>query len=311
MHVTIVICTYNRCHLLDKTLFRLRDLDRSGCADLEIIVVNNNCSDDTDSVIQQHAENLPVRRLWEPRQGKSHAANLAVTEARGDLLLWTDDDVLVERGWLRAYVEAAQAHPQASFFGGPVEPWFETDPPAWIKRHTALIADCFAVRQEFAEPFTPVAVDSVPFGANMATRLHCFDSCAFDVRLGPQGDTDIRAEDTTLLRTILAKGLKGVWVKEARVRHFIPKERLTERYIWNFYCGRGRQWPRIGKLASRYCICGMPVWAIREYLENLFVSRLLSPTKNERWLRALTHAASCRGVLKELWLQRISSQDQS
>ena len=307
MNATIVICTFNRSSLLDKTLDQLSCLDVSGCGDWEILVVNNNSNDDTDAVIRRHSERLPIRPLWQPRPGKSHAANLAVSEARGDLLLWTDDDVLVERGWLRAYVEAAQAFPHASIFGGPIEPWFETDPPAWILRHFSLITRCFAARDGFAERFVPISAAYIPYGANMATRRHCFDVCSFDVRLGPEGDNQIGAEDGTLLQTLLARGMQGLWIKEARVRHFIPKARLTELFIWNFHCGRGREGVRTGNIAARYWICGMPGWAIRGYLGNLVISKLLSPTKNERWLRALMRAAGCRGVLKELREQRIST----
>ena len=109
MNTSIIICTFNRSGLLDKTLERLRCLDVSVCADWEILVVNNNSTDDTDAVIRRHSEHLPIRRLWEPRTGKSHAANLAISEAKGDLLLWTDDDVLVDRDWLKAYVQTANA----------------------------------------------------------------------------------------------------------------------------------------------------------------------------------------------------------
>ncbi len=241
MHVTIIICTFNRASLLDKTLSQLRCLDVSECGEWEILVVNNDSNDDTDAVVRRHSEQLPIRPLWEPRPGKSRAANLAVSEARGDLLLWTDDDVLVEPGWLRAYVEAAQAYPHASFFGGPIEPWFETNPPAWILQHYSLIARCFAARDEFTERFTPITTKYTPYGANMAFRRHCFDVCSFDVRLGPAKDNQISAEDGMLLNSLLAKGMQGLWIKEARVRHFIPKARLTERFVWNFHCGRGRE----------------------------------------------------------------------
>ncbi len=107
MSTTIAICTYNRSSLLDKTFAQLRHLDVAGCGEWEILVVNNNCSDDTDAVIQRHSDVLPLRRLSEPRPGKSYAANLAVQEARGDVILWIDDDVLVDPGWLGAYVRAA------------------------------------------------------------------------------------------------------------------------------------------------------------------------------------------------------------
>jgi glycosyltransferase involved in cell wall biosynthesis len=310
MDATIVICTFNRSGLLDKTLERLRCLDVSACADWEILVVNNNSTDDTDAVIRRHSEHLPIRRLWEPRPGKSRAANLAVSEAKGDLLLWTDDDVLVDPGWMNAHVQTADAHPEASFFGGPIAPWFECEPPAWIKTHLPSIETCFAIRNGFAQPLTPITEafppSKLPFGANMATRSDCLDGCPFDVRLGPQRDTEIRGEETALLQNWLNRGLTGLWVQGAKVQHFIPRERLTERFIWNYYCGSGRTEVRLSELPPSKAILGMPRWVVRKYVENLAVSKLLSRKKDDRWLRSLRSAAVCRGILKEYRDQRTS-----
>jgi glycosyltransferase involved in cell wall biosynthesis len=198
MDISIVICTFNRSCLLDKTLDQLRSLDTTACVNWKLLVVNNNCSDDTDGVIRRHCGKLPVRRLWEPRTGKSYAANLAVREAKGDLLLWTDDDVLVDPGWLRAYAEAADAHPDAGFFGGPITPWFESEPPQWITRNLPTIDSCFAIREVIGEFYTPITADYRPYGANMAIRRDCFNKYSFDTRLGLQADTEIRGEETAL-----------------------------------------------------------------------------------------------------------------
>lgn len=162
MLTTVVICTYNRSKLLNDTLAQFRQLDMGECRDWEILVVNNNCSDDTDAVIQAHSRHLPLRRLWEPRPGKSYAANLAVLEARGDLILWTDDDVLVDKDWLKAYVEAGRAFPQVSFFGGPISPWFESQPPVWLVKHLTMISACFAIREGFEESFSPIIAPIFP-----------------------------------------------------------------------------------------------------------------------------------------------------
>jgi len=172
MFTAIAICTFDRCRLLDNTLTQFRCLDAVSGNDWEIIV-NNNCSDETDAVIHRHSDQLPVRRLWEPRPSKSFAANLAVQEARGDLILWIDDDVLVDPNWFSAYVEAARAHPQDSFLGGPISPWFEAEPPAWLTHHLPLISHCFAMQAPFDEPFTPICAPRLPYGANMAMRRHC------------------------------------------------------------------------------------------------------------------------------------------
>ena len=88
----------------------------------ELLVVNNRCTDDTDSVIARHQMRLPLRRLFEPEPGLSNARNCAVAAAQGDLMLWTDDDVLIDRDWLEAYVAAASKWPDAGYFGGRIEP---------------------------------------------------------------------------------------------------------------------------------------------------------------------------------------------
>src|SRR5262249_21230021 len=116
--VSVIICTWNRARLLDMTLEHFARLRVPAGVEWELVVVNNNSTDDTDAVLQRHEGRLPLRRLFEPRPGKSFAANLALAEARSDLILWTDDDVHVDPDWLAEYVAAARAWPDASFFGG-------------------------------------------------------------------------------------------------------------------------------------------------------------------------------------------------
>ena len=98
--------------------------------DWELVVVNNNSPDDTDRVIAAHTGQLPIVRVFEGKQGHCHARNAAVAAARGDFLVWTDDDVLVPPDWLTHYLDAAARHPEAAVFGGPVRPWFAVTPPA-------------------------------------------------------------------------------------------------------------------------------------------------------------------------------------
>src|ERR1700738_3055719 len=94
--VSVAICTWNRARLLGQTLESFVRLRIPEGVSWELLVVNNNCTDDTDAVIERHAGSLPIRRLYEPTPGKSYAHNLAIAEAQGDLVLWTDDDVIVD-----------------------------------------------------------------------------------------------------------------------------------------------------------------------------------------------------------------------
>ena len=94
MLVTVAICTWNRAALLDQTLARMRALSIPTGTEWELLVVNNNCTDHTDSVIAKHTGALPIRRIAEPTPGLSFARNAALAAAKGEHLLWTDDDVL-------------------------------------------------------------------------------------------------------------------------------------------------------------------------------------------------------------------------
>ena len=100
MFITVAICTWNRAILLDKTLTQMHRLCVPDDVEWELLVVNNNCSDDTDAVIGRHADILPIRRIHEMKTGLSNARNTAVHNAKGDYIIWTDDDVLVDEKWL-------------------------------------------------------------------------------------------------------------------------------------------------------------------------------------------------------------------
>src|SRR5947209_7995559 len=131
MKFTVAICTWNRASLLARTLEQLTRVEHPAGA-WEVLVVNNDSTDDTERVLDSFADGLPLRRAFEPRAGLSHARNTAVGVATGDYIVWTDDDVLVSAGWLDAYRRAVERWPEAAVFGGPVRPRFEGTPPPWM-----------------------------------------------------------------------------------------------------------------------------------------------------------------------------------
>ncbi len=299
MLVTVAVCTWNRSALLDRTLARLHDLVAPPGAEWELLVVNNNCTDDTDAVIARHADALPLRRLLEPKQGHSNARNCAVEHARGDLLVWTDDDVLVEPDWLAEYVKAAAAFPEAGFFGGTVDPWFEADPPAWVVRHLDRLEGPFALRR-LGPDVRPLAPGEQVFGANMAFRTDLLRAVRFDPKLGRTGAAMISGDDTAVVARLRERGQYGVWVGAARVCHFIPVERTTAGYVWKFFHGLGRTDQRL----SRYDghgpqLFGAPRWMVRRYLAARLRSLALAPWGGPRWLESYIDAAVARGVIDE------------
>ena len=111
MHISVVICTWNRADELRTTLDSLtRLVIPAGCV-WELVVVNNGCTDETNAVIAEFEARLPVRSLFEAELGLLRARNRGAAAARGDLTLFTDDDVAVEASWLEAYVDATERWP--------------------------------------------------------------------------------------------------------------------------------------------------------------------------------------------------------
>lgn len=238
MFVTVAICTWNRSRMLEETLDALAKLAVPDDVEWEVLVVDNASTDDTPTVLERHRTRLPLRGAYEAEQGHSNARNRAVAEARGDLIVWTDDDVVVDEQWIAAYAKVARARPDADFFGGPVLPWFHEEPPSWVIDAMPVIETAFATRDFGAEPFDFDAA-LLPFGANFAVRTAVQRRHRFDPTLGRVGKGLLSGDESDALRRMLAAGHVGVWVPDAPVRHHIGPERLELDWVRRFYHGIG------------------------------------------------------------------------
>lgn len=297
MRLTVAICTWNRAASLERTLATLDAAIRPQ-AELEVLVVNNRCTDDTDAVIANYASRLPLRRVWQPEPGLSNARNAAVDATTGDYILWTDDDVLIEPGWLVAYERAIRANPGAAFFGGPIEPVFEGGKPGWIEDNWPLLKYAFAERELGAEPFQ-FDRRCLPFGANMVVRSPEQRSYRFNARLGRQpGAALLGGDELEMLRTLLASGGHGWWVPGARVKHVISRERQTLEYFRAYFTGQGLTDALTNPCVSGRTLFGIPLWPWRNAVQQSTRYRVLRVTgRRKLWLPAFIQAAHARGYL--------------
>ena len=299
MLVTVAICTWNRAQLLDQTLQGMRRLRIPTGHDWELLIVNNNSTDGTDAIIAKHSAQLPIRRLLESKQGHSNARNCALAHTRGDLLLWTDDDVLVDADWLARYVEAAKAHPRAGYFGGTVEPWFESTPPRWLSRNLDLLQGPFALR-ELGPEIRPFVARETPFGANMGFRTAGLKGFQFNPHIGRVGTGMMSGDETTLIDQLRDDGIDGIWIGPARVRHFIPTSRMTTDYLWKFFHGLGRTRQVLSPYNRDVSLIGStPRWIWRRYLTARAKALVAAPTRSRWWLANFIDAAVHRGILDE------------
>ncbi len=121
MKFSIIIATYNRAGDLRETLRSIARLSPSG--EWEVVVVNNNSSDNTREVVLDAAREFPtdLRYLFEAEQGRSAALNAGIRASRGQIILTTDDDVRIEPDWMDAAAHAIDSL-GCDYVGGKVLP---------------------------------------------------------------------------------------------------------------------------------------------------------------------------------------------
>ena len=295
--VTVAVCTFNRADQLRRTLETLGRMTVPDDLRWELIVVNNRCTDDTDAVLSDFMESLPLRRLYEEVPGKSNAANTAVREARGEYIVWTDDDVLVEADWLSSYWDAFRSHPDTSIFGGTIHAHFVGTPPGWVEEW-ALVDGRIWAAFDPGDDVRPLTREEVPLGANMALRREMHLRCPFDPRIGPRPSSEIRGEETLVIHTLMDQGEHGLWIPSATVRHIVPPERQTIRYFRDFFAGLGETDAILQTTGDALRIFGKPAWAIRQVVQHEALYRWWRLLGNQdRWLEALIATSYARGYL--------------
>lgn len=233
---TVIICTRNRARSLARTLESLIvaavRLEAQGGEPWELIVVDNGSSDDTVATIAAFAGRLSVRAVSQPVPGLSNARNAGVAAARGDFILWTDDDVILDPQWLNAWFRAFRARPNGAVFGGRTEPRFEEPRQEWFVAGQEHLGSLLAVRDA---DWSEVNLHQLPWGLNYAVRTTEQRRHLYDPELGVAPGRRRGGEEVAVIRAILAEGGTGSWVWDATVFHIIPAERQTEDYIDTYY----------------------------------------------------------------------------
>jgi len=298
MLITVAICTRNRARALERTLMSLTALEPLVSSQWELLIVENGSSDDTAISLRKYAERLPSRVLVESRIGLSHARNRAIAEARGDYIVWIDDDVIVDAEWLRAYEDAFLAWPEAAFFGGPITPVLEGTPPHWLELALPHVDNAYAARDLGNAPVA-LTRETLPFGANFVVRTEEQRRHPFDPELGRRDSALFAGEEWDVLEALLAEGASGRWVPRAGLRHVIAAERQSVRYLRRYYLGNGMSLARTRSAKGEKMWLGRPRWVWREAVtqELAYRARRLYASADV-WSVHLRRASIAWGLLR-------------
>ncbi|MCP4135902.1 MAG: glycosyltransferase [bacterium] len=235
MKLSIIIPTRNRSQLLKGTLKSIAGQTFSE-NDYEVIVIDNDSTDDTKDVITSFQKNIKnLTYCFEKEPGLHVGRHRGMKEAQADILVYGDDDIEALPTWLEGIWESFQDE-HVALVGGNNFPKYEAEPPSWLKdlwihdengdwlSHLSVLN--FG---DNSKEIDPVFV----WGCNFSIRKSILlESGGFHPDSVPQEMIEYRGDgETYVSKFITEKGYKTVFNPRASVYHFVPKSRMTLEYL--------------------------------------------------------------------------------
>jgi glycosyltransferase involved in cell wall biosynthesis len=302
LDLTILICTHDKARLLDGALASVAAQVMPEGVRWEVLVVGNRCGDETAEVVRRWGESgrFPrLRYISERRLGVSHARRRGLRESLGRLVGFVDDDCRLAPDWAAKALGFAAENPRAGAFGGRNELTWEAPPT----RIAELYGESLA-RQDLgpAPVRMPVREWRMPVGAGMVLRREAIrDSGWLDHgTLRSRTGRGLRAgEDTEIALRIRRAGWE-VWYSPAqRLRHVIPPERMTLRYLRRLHRGFGLSDVYLRDLGigprphRRLDGLAWSVRVLREVLDRYEEGYVRYEAERPTWLIRLSYASGC------------------
>jgi glucosyl-dolichyl phosphate glucuronosyltransferase len=264
MQVTVILCTFNRCESLANALKSVAGSRMPESTAWEVIVVDNNSSDDTPRVVKEFQRRFPqrFRYIFEAKPGKSNALNRGIRETDARVLAFMDDDVQVDPDWLQLLTGVFRDERYVGA-GGRILPERGFVPPGWL---ASLERYSLAPLAMFDLGCDPGELKEAPFGTNMAFRREVFARYGdFRRDLGPQPGSEIRSEDTEFGMRVLRAGERLWYEPSAVVYHAVPRHRVTQTYFLKWWYGKGRGDVRESgsEMDGHFSLSGVPVVLVR------------------------------------------------
>jgi glycosyltransferase involved in cell wall biosynthesis len=233
---SVVICTHNRSALLADTIASVKEQTYPP-EFYEIVVVDNASTDKTRQVVQTLQDKIAsLRYVYEPRLGKSFACNAGAREASGDVVAYTDDDVVIDHGWLEGLAEGYRfGGPNIGAVGGAIRVLWEGARPSWLPPE---LEGYLGDTRRLGDKLRVLNYGDGLNGANLsALRSTLTDVGGFPVHLGPSGVSNLARydEDLAFCQRVWRHGKQIAFVPHALVYHRVSSSRVTR----SFFLRRG------------------------------------------------------------------------
>lgn len=227
-YISVVIPTYNRAHLLVQTVrsFIVQNYNKNR---FEIIIADNNSTDNTTEIIVGLARESPIsiRHITDIRQGVHYARNSAAKIAAGEILYYTDDDMIADQHLLSEIIKPFLMDDKVATATGRVLPTWEVQPPQWI--HDYCYNGLLSLNDP-REDFIISPYDCGVFSCHQAIRRDILFAAGGFNPENTAGEW-IGDGETGLNIKVRELGYKFAYNGNSIIYHLIPAARMTQSYL--------------------------------------------------------------------------------
>ncbi len=232
-HISVCICTFKRPELLTRLLERLENQRTDGLFAYSAVVADNDPAQSARQTVAAFcsSSHVQVTYCFESKPNIALARNKALQHAEGDFIAFIDDDEYPGDDWLCNLFKTCMTSEVAGVLG-PVKPYFESEPPEWVKKGRFFDRPTHATG--FKMNWSECRTGNVLFKRDILS--------AVDVPFRPEFNT--AGEDVDFFRRMMEKGHAFIWCNEAVAHEIVPASRSTRRYLLRRALLRGSNFPK-------------------------------------------------------------------
>ncbi|WP_254174589.1 hormogonium polysaccharide biosynthesis glycosyltransferase HpsE [Planktothrix pseudagardhii] len=232
--ITVAIPTYNGATRLPAVLEKLRSQTGTEHINWEIIIIDNNSTDNTADLIKIYQKGwlrtVPLRYYLETQKGAAFARKKAIHQSKSTWIGFLDDDTIPALDWVEKAYKFSEAHPKAGAFGSQIHGVYEVEPPANFSR----ISSFFAITERGEKPhiYQP-QMKMLPPSAGLVVRRQAWLENVPEKPFltGRSSESILNSEDLEVVMYIQNTGWEIWYNSEMHLYHQIPKQRLERDYL--------------------------------------------------------------------------------
>ena len=243
--ISLIICTYNNAPLLDRVLLSISKQKNSINCDWSVLVVNNNCTDNTTEVVTNfiHSGNIPnLSTINEVKQGLSYARLCGINNTTAEWIAFIDDDCILQDNWVEKAILFAKSHPKCGAFGGKVILDWEFPPSEILLKYKSSFA-----AQDYGEEDRLIELNCIVGAGLVINRTAILQSGWLDKQLlaDRKGKELTSGGDSEIIIRIRQAGYEIWYCSGCILNHYMPAKRISEEYLMKLQYSFGLMTPRL------------------------------------------------------------------